>query len=108
MVSSLRMLFGGSRGGGDSVVCGSITIGNRQPTERMPMDSQGVWKCRWTKVGGCVVKSRCEEEGGASDVEGDEGSLLIRCSVEERTKEIKELKVTGGCGLSAGNQNEEN
>jgi hypothetical protein len=38
-VSSLRVLvLGGSGGEGDSVVCGSITIGNRQPTEVMPIN----------------------------------------------------------------------
>jgi hypothetical protein len=93
-VSSLWVLvfcgFGG--GGGDSVVCGSITIGNRQPTEVMPINLRQVWKCRWAKVGGCVCvcvcvwcKSRHEEEGGASDVEG-EGSLLIVTGRKEPTK----------------------
>jgi NAD(P)H-hydrate repair Nnr-like enzyme with NAD(P)H-hydrate epimerase domain len=89
-VSSLRVLVfcGSGGGGGDSVVCASITIGNRQPTEVMPINPRQVWKCRWAKVGGCVCvwcKSRHEEEGGASDVEG-EGSLLIVTGRKEPTK----------------------
>lgn len=79
-MSSLRVLvLGGSGGEGDSVVCGSITTGNRQPTKVMPINPPASMEMQMGKGRRAVrvwCKSRHEEEGGASDVEGKEGSLL--------------------------------
>ena len=90
IVSSLRVLVsGGSGSEGDAVVCGSITIGNRQPTEVMPITPPASMEMQMDKGRRAVrvwCKSRHEEEGGASDVEGEEGSLLNVTGRKEPTK----------------------
>jgi NAD(P)H-hydrate repair Nnr-like enzyme with NAD(P)H-hydrate epimerase domain len=103
-MSSLRVLVfcGSGGGGGDSVVCGSITIGNRQPTEVMPINLQQVWKCRWAKIGGCVCVVQIETRRGRRGIRRGRRGVVADCDWKEGTDETKGLKMTGECGVKCG------